>query len=87
MNALRPAHCRSCDASIIWATSPAGRTLPLDAEPISGFGDLRMTSRSILYRLDEGQAVRAFMTSPEESERLYISHFQSCPNAAQHSRR
>lgn len=30
-------HCRSCNAEIIWATTPQGRRIPLDAKPLRVF--------------------------------------------------
>ncbi len=77
--------CRSCNAAIIWSISPAGKTLPLDGKPILSIDDVRLGSHSTLYRLVGVRALKAFLTS--DPAPLYISHFATCPNASQHSRR
>jgi len=32
-NEPRPGTCSSCGAAIVWVTTPAGKPMPLDAEP------------------------------------------------------
>ncbi len=65
--------CRSCDAPIVWATTPSGRKMPLSAVA-DGHGNVRLRSDGValVVALGEGS---------------YVSHFATCPQAAQHRRR
>ena len=56
--------CKSCGAAIVWGTTRAGKSVPLDAEFVTGLLD------------EDGQIIK-----------LRRSHFATCPNAAQHSKR
>ena len=63
--------CRSCDAPIAWATTPSGRKMPLSAAP-AGNVTLRSDGVAVVVAAGEGS---------------YVSHFATCPQAAQHRRR
>jgi hypothetical protein len=68
--------CRSCNAAIIWAKTESGKTMPLDAEPAGRpSGVFR-----IEYRNGYAHAISV------AGEPVYVSHFATCPNAAQHRR-
>lgn len=69
---------------IIWSKSPAGANLPLDAAPVRGLLDPRVTARVVVYVLRGDSAVRA--DRDVDDEPLYISHFATCPNAGAHSK-
>jgi len=68
--------CRTCEAPILWAETPYGRPMPLDADP---HPDGKWTFVA-------GKAWQA----GEEDRRLHRplrkSHFATCPNASQHRR-
>ena len=68
--------CRSCSAPLIWATSPKGRPLPLDA-------------RAVVYVIDPNETKPQAEKANDESgtAAYYVSHFATCPNASSHSRR
>jgi hypothetical protein len=68
--------CRSCNAEIIWAVTDSGKRMPLDAEPAE-----RPTG---LFRLDT--SCDPPHASSAAGEPVYLSHFVTCPNAAQHRR-
>jgi len=87
--------CRRCKAPIAWArTSPAGRPIPLDPEPVAR-GNVAIV----------GHAERDLMDTPAGHElvvlvlgatmlatlppdtRLYRSHFATCPYADAFRRR
>lgn len=82
------AKCSSCGRAIIWATSPSGARLPLDARP------------AVMYYLDAASPPNAVRVTAEvirpptglfdeaqaEVPKTYVSHFLTCPSAAQHSR-
>lgn len=64
--------CRSCQAEVIWALTAAGKKMPLDAKPVSGFvldDDLWLDAPTILT-----------------TGKIYVSHFATCPNSDQHRR-
>lgn len=74
--ASRPlALCRSCQAYIIWAVSvTSGKRMPLDAEP-SPRGNVEIVGGD-----EKTPTVRIV---PARAG-LYVSHFATCPAAAQH---
>ncbi len=72
--------CRTCGAPITWATSPNGRALPLT----------KVRTLYELDKLDEGATgtrdLRARKVALPESLFIqtdrYVSHFETCPQAA-----
>lgn len=74
--------CRSCGAEVLWVkVVPMGRLMPVDAEPKEA-GNMRMLGErnavaKVLNKVDLQDARNA-------SEKLYASHFATCPNAKQH---
>jgi hypothetical protein len=75
--------CSSCNALIFWALTKNGKRIPIDAEPVSN-GNLRVEWSP------DFETATAFVVGPDRSlwpENRYVSHFSSCPNAAQHRRR
>lgn len=83
------AKCSSCGRAIIWATSPSGARLPLDARP------------AVMYYIDNATPPNAVAVTAHviaqpkdmfdeeqvlEAPRTYVSHFLTCPNAADHSK-
>lgn len=75
--------CRSCGARIWWATTTAGKAMPIDDGPADD-GNLAV-SRDRLGRL----TARALVLDeePEGHEHRARSHFSTCPNADAHRRR
>lgn len=76
------AKCRTCGALVLWVTMhPGGRKNPLDPTPVAGGNiERRRGNHSDAWY---GRVV------PEEERTgpLYVSHFATCPQAAQHRRR
>lgn len=73
-----PDRCRTCKQRVRWARTERGNAIPLDPEPAAN-GSIR---------LDDGVA----FVVPEADRaafagELYLSHFATCPDAAQHRRR
>lgn len=76
--------CRSCNAEIRWAKTAAGKRMPLDLEP-SPTGNVQLGlvgGEEIAIVVGPADAVAA----QASGEQLYLSHFATCPNAAQHRR-
>jgi len=63
--------CESCKAPILWAVTESGKRMPLDAKP----------EKRILLEEDGCQPPVAHVID------VYVSHFATCPQAAQHRRR
>lgn len=66
-----------------WATTPAGKLIPLDPEPVED-GNLAV------HRDPDGVHLYARVLKagedPESHERRGRTHFSSCPHADQHRR-
>lgn len=76
-----PKVCSSCGASIYWAQTESGKSMPVDSVPVAG-------GNVVLY--DRGGSVRARILKKDElpafGEKTRTSHFQTCPNAKRHRR-
>jgi len=92
---MKFSRCRSCDAPIIWVITTNGKRMPVDAEPVVAGRGFRIDEQL----LDEAQmgfndddlkpgkdVVATFTGTPAKDERLYLSHFATCPDADQHRR-
>lgn len=65
------ATCSSCGKNILWTVTEAGKRMPVDAEPTG--------KATVLVRNP------ADPETPISKQRdIYISHFATCANAAQH---
>ena len=62
--------CSKCPAPIAWAFTANGKRMPLDAEPVAG-GNIEIKDGVAQY------------VKPEPGVRRYVSHFVTCPAAAQ----
>jgi len=79
------AQCRSCGARIIWALTPAGRRMPIDAAPADG-------GNVILHMPREPGAEPTCTVVGKHSQPAlfgddgprHTSHFATCPNADRH---
>jgi hypothetical protein len=77
---LEQQRCSSCRARILWAISEAsGKPIPLDAEPTEK-GNIVVVNGTV------ARYVRAAERATIAAQSLYVSHFATCPNAAQHRR-
>lgn len=66
--------CRSCGAEILWAVTENGKRIPLDADP-----SIVKTPGAFELRGDDPPLAIA-----ARSRRVFVSHFATCPHAAQH---
>jgi hypothetical protein len=72
--------CKGCGKPVIWATTANLRPMPVDPEPAA-------EGNVVLMRL--GLGVRAeVITNPGRlfGRRTYVSHFVTCPKAAEFRR-
>jgi hypothetical protein len=80
---VRVTQCRSCKADIVWVKTPKGKNMPIDSTPVAD-------GRWMLEEGDGGKpnVVHASNThgALEGDMARYQSHFDSCPNASQHSK-
>lgn len=79
-------NCRSCGAPIIWADTITGRRMPLDKEP-SKDGNIVLGLRSDDVPLALVQTAQTLQRLLLKGERLYTSHFATCPEASKHRRK
>jgi hypothetical protein len=63
----------------MWATSERGKSIPLDPEPYRG------DSPAGLFVL-RGRVAIAVTPDAFPGEPRFVSHFSTCPNAAEHRR-
>lgn len=76
--------CRSCGQEILWAVTAAkGRRIPLDPEPVP---DGNVILVQVTTGVTEAVVLRA-EDRPAAGKARYVSHFSTCPQAAQHRRR
>lgn len=73
------AHCRSCDAPIIWTLTTNGKRMPVDADPVIAARGFRLDDE-----VEGPDPIARYIGNPSAGERLFVSHFSSCPNADQH---
>lgn len=70
--------CRRCTRQITFVRSPNGKTMPVDAKPVPVY----TLTEAIGGEPGDLQATRAL-----GDEKLYVSHFVTCPYAAEFTRR
>lgn len=71
--------CRACGAKIEFITGPSGKTIP--AQRVRSVYFLKSKGRddAIVTHLERAEGF--------SDERLYISHFETCPDASRFSRK
>jgi len=92
---LKLSRCRSCGEPILWTITTNGKRMPVDAEPVVAPRGFRIDETL----LDEAQMgfneddlkpgkdlLATFTADPAKDEKLYVSHFSTCPDAAMHRR-
>lgn len=72
--------CVSCHATVYWGITVRGSPIPLDPNP-------RSDGNLVIRRTSDG-AFRVCYVQPNSPslfpEERFVSHFVSCPNAAEH---
>lgn len=80
------ASCGSCGAPIVWATTHAGRNMPLDSEPVAEPTQLRAwRDQNGVLQVRDSDGVGS--TEIPTDARHATSHFQTCPNADSHRKK
>lgn len=79
--------CRGCGAPIDWITTTAGKSMPVDPEPVfvmEGAGTDRFVT-------DEGEVILGRRALPEEESPdlpvAFVPHWKTCPNAGDFRRK
>lgn len=93
MPAPTTSNCTSCGTALIWATSPAGKNMPVDAALKQLLPKLPGTRGIVGYALDHqtGQLTdiggKWEMVELQDGTRpAYVSHFTTCTSPQRHSR-
>ena len=68
--------CSSCGAPIVWAVTPSGHRMPLDADPVPA-GNL----------VFDGELARHAELDDDPAGARWVSHFATCPESDQWRRR
>jgi hypothetical protein len=76
--------CRSCGAVIFWMNTTTNSRMPVDFEPAED-GNIRLDSE--IEGLVEVLGKKATAAARAKGEKLYRSHYATCPNAAKHRKR
>lgn len=76
--------CRTCRAPVRWESTTAGKTIPLDPEPVAK-GNIDVVwiggeEVAVVLGNDDAMAAQA------AGHKLFVSHFATCPNASEHRR-
>jgi len=92
---VKVSRCRSCGEPIIWTITTNGKRMPVDAEPVPARRGFRidetvLDDAQMGFNNDDlrpGKDILAtFTAEPARDERLYQSHFSTCPDANEHRR-
>lgn len=75
--------CRSCQAKIFWLTMLSGSNAPVDFEPNTEKGNIRVLETGRGQVLKDEELVEA----RQANEPLYLSHFATCSNSAFHRKK
>jgi hypothetical protein len=87
---MRTTKCKTCDADMIWATLESGSNCPMDAEAQTlATCDIKGKAA---YHLEEqpGGKVNACKFAKDEigqHTEFHISHFATCGQASEHSKK
>jgi hypothetical protein len=73
--------CRSCGAAIIWSETIHGRRMPLDTKPTLE-GNIILGFRHQQAPLALIQTEQALAPLRAKHEKLFVSHFVTCPQAS-----
>ena len=75
--------CKTCRASIIWA-SEKGRLMPIDRAP-GVDGNIELTERDFGGR-DGVKLIARVVGRRADGVNRYVAHFLTCPDASKHRR-
>lgn len=78
------AHCKGCRGEVLWAISPAGKRIPIDAAPNPN-GEY-VIARSDVYGYRALARFDASVSDSGKPVRRFTSHFKSCPYAPCYSK-
>ena len=78
--------CKSCGAEIIWIKTASGKAMPCDAAPIS-FDLVLPGTKGALTLIEQDGRVAFGKFNPGGDHIGYISHFATCPAAAEYRRK
>ncbi len=80
---MRRSKCKSCGAVIVWAFTPRGKRIPVDAAPDATKGNLVLVPNGFGHAM---RLVASAVSSADFGALHYTSHFATCPQADEHRR-
>lgn len=79
--------CKGCGAPLEWIRTAAGRSMPIDPEPVFVIEGTGPDS----FITDEGEVIRGRRAAPEEENRdlpvAFVPHWKTCKAADRFRRR
>jgi hypothetical protein len=72
------APCKSCGSPMIWTKTGTGKSIQLDPDPVPNGNIVLHADGTAMY------ITKAMMNALDPEAKRYVSHFATCPNAAQH---
>ena len=83
------AFCNSCGAQIQWVETEAGKSMPIDAEPVANGNLIKSHSVDRTYRgRRRSVTVVAYIGPAEETAKeRFVSHFATCPHRDHHRKK
>lgn len=76
------ARCSSCQAEIVWTHTLTGERMPIDLRP-SPIGNIRIDVRGVQLVATVTPDSTPDMFDSTDSGIRYVSHFATCPQAAE----
>jgi len=79
---MRRGKCRGCGTEIVWIMTSSGKSMPCDPSPVPYWQKSKATGKVVT---PNGEVLSCeFQGEPNKATGLgYVSHFSTCPNAAQ----
>lgn len=79
------AKCKGCGAEIIWIKTPAGKSMPCNAEPMTYWENPGAAGKIVT---PNGEVIRCeFTGDPDKATGIgYIPHWYTCPQAGKFKR-
>lgn len=77
MRSFKVAHCRACQAPIIWIPTPGGSHMPCDQAPVTA-----RLAPGITLVSESGVVQRGSVKTTDVETTGYVPHWATCPEGA-----
>lgn len=83
---MRRGKCRGCGANIVWISTPGGKSMPCDAEPVL-YRERAGAPGKVVTPNGEVLSCELNVASDEATGAGYVPHWATCPEAGKFRRR